>query len=255
MNAQSARSTGDGIFLSRAGRSKAALSPSQRRSSLWTIAGGVVGSTILLWIMVQLGQASNNPKEKLRPAAIPAQTAVSQAVPPVLPADAQESEFDESNRLLAPPTQGPALDVPREVIAMLDLRKRDLDRREDAVRQTEERLMMVRAEVEKVLAKNEALEKRIEGARAKADQQSPKERLAQAQKNQLAEVQAQKNQLAKMYEAMPSEDAAVRLERMPDQKAIEILRLVKTKAAAAILAQVKPEHAAKLSVKLLAQKP
>ncbi len=245
MNAQTARSTGDGIFLSRAGRSKAALSPSQRRSSLWTIAGGVVGSTILLWIMVQLGQASNNPKDKLRPAAVPAQTAASQAVPPVLPADAQEAEFDESSRLLAPPTQGPALDVPREVLGMLDLRKRDLDRREDAVRQNEERLMIVRAEVEKVLAKNEALEKRIESVRAKADQQAPKERLAQAQKNQLA----------KMYEAMPSEDAAVRLERMPDQKAIEILRLVKTKSAAAILAQVKPEHAAKLSVQLLAQKP
>lgn len=245
MNAQSARSTGDGIFLSRAGRSKAALSPSQRRSSLLTIAGGVVGSTILLWIMVQLGQASNNPKDKLRPAAVPAQTAASQAVPPVLPADAQDAEFDESSRLLAPPTQGPALDVPREVLGMLDLRKRDLDRREDAVRQNEERLMIVRAEVERVLAKNEALEKRIEGVRAKADQQAPKERLAQAQKNQLA----------KMYEAMPSEDAAVRLERMPDQKAIEILRLVKTKSAAAILAQVKPEHAAKLSVQLLAQKP
>jgi flagellar motility protein MotE (MotC chaperone) len=245
MNAQSARSTGDGIFLSRAGRSKAALSPSQRRSSLLTIAGGVVGSTILLWIMVQLGQASNNPKDKLRPAAIPAQTAAAQTIPPVLPADAQDAEFDESSRLLAPPTQGPALDVPREVLGMLDLRKRDLDRREDAVRQNEERLMIVRAEVERVLAKNEALEKRIEGVRAKADQQAPKERLAQAQKNQLA----------KMYEAMPSEDAAVRLERMPDQKAIEILRLVKTKSAAAILAQVKPEHAAKLSVQLLAHKP
>jgi len=245
MNAQSARSTGDGIFLSRAGRSKAALSPSQRRSSLLTIAGGVIGSTILLWIMVQLGQASNNPKDKVRPAAVPAQTAAIQAVPPVLPADAQEAEFDESSRLLAPPTQGPALDVPREVLGMLDLRKRDLDRREEAVRQNEERLMIVRAELEKVLAKNEALEKRIETVRAKADQPSPKERLAQAQKNQLA----------KMYEAMPSEDAAVRLERMPDQKAIEILRLVKTKSAAAILAQVKPEHAAKLSVQLLAQKP
>jgi flagellar motility protein MotE (MotC chaperone) len=247
MNAQSSRPTEDRILLSRAGRSKAALSPSQRRSSLWTIAGGVVGSTILLWIMVQLGQASNNPKDKLRPAAVPAPTTVAQAVPSALPADAQDAELDESesSRLLAPPTQGPALDVPREVIGMLDLRKRDLDRREDAVRQNEERLMIVRAEVEKVLAKNEALEKRIESVRAKADQQAPKERLAQAQKNQLA----------KMYEAMPSEDAAVRLERMPDQKAIEILRLVKTKSAAAILAQVKPEHAAKLSVQLLADKP
>jgi flagellar motility protein MotE (MotC chaperone) len=264
MNAQSARTTGDRILLSKAGRSKAVMPPSQWRSQLWTIAGGVVGSTILLWVMVQLGQASNHPKDKLSSPAIPTKPAAAQADLPVVTADREEPEFDDSSRLLAPPTQGPALDVPREVIEMLNLRKRDLDRREEALRQNEERLVMVRTEVEKLLAKNEELlaknevvEKQIQAAQAKAKEQPSDAKAKQPQtkleKERLA--QEQKNQLAKIYEAMPSEDAAARLERLPERNAVEILRLVKTKSAGAILSQVKPDYAAKLSAQLLVQQP
>jgi flagellar motility protein MotE (MotC chaperone) len=207
--------------------------------------------------MVQLGQASNHPKDKLSsPAVSTKQTAVPDDRPAVT-ADGEEPEFDDSSRLLAPPTQGPALDVPREIIEMLNLRKRDLDRREEALRQNEERLQMVRAEVENLLAKNEALEKHMQTAPAKEEQSSsdvkPKQAQTKLDKERLA--QEQKNQLAKIYEAMPSEDAAARLERLPDRNAIEILRLVKTKSAGAILSQVKPDHAAKLSAQLLAQQP
>lgn len=260
MNAPSFRSTGDHIHLSKAGRSKAALSPSPRRSSLWTMAGGVVGSTILFWVMVQLGQASNNPKGRLLSPSSPAKPAVTRTDLPLIAADEQEAEFDDGSRLLAPPAtapQGPALDVPREVIEMLDLRKRDLDRREESVRRNEERLMMMRDEIEKLLAKNEAFAKRIQTARAREEQQSldVKAELAKAQLDKERLAQEQKSQLAKMYEAMPSEDAAARLERMSDRRAIEILRLVKTKSAGAILAQVKPDRAAKLTEQLLAQSP
>ena len=38
-----------------------------RHSQLWTMVGGIVGSTILFWIMVQLGQASSEPKYKTQP--------------------------------------------------------------------------------------------------------------------------------------------------------------------------------------------
>ena len=58
-------------------------------------------------------------------------------------------------------------------------------------------------------------------------------------------------QLAKIYEAMPAEEAAARLERMPDRKALEVLRLIKGKSAGAILAEVKPERAARLTEQLL----
>lgn len=260
MNARSSGSIGDNILLSMAGRSKAALLPSRRRSALWTMAGGVVGSTILLWVMVQLGQASNNPKGKLPSPSVPAKPAAERSVLPVPSTDEQDPEFDDGSRLLAPPAtaaQGPAMDVPREVIEMLDLRKRDLDRREEAVRQNEERLMIMRDEVEKLLAKNEVFEKRIGRVQAKEEQQSldAKAEQAKAQLDKERLAQEQKSQLAKMYEAMPSEDAAARLERMTDRRAIEILRLVKTKSAGAILAQVKPDRAAKLTEQLLAQSP
>jgi flagellar motility protein MotE (MotC chaperone) len=246
----SVEATRDFIHLSKRGRLKAVMSQSQRRSSLWTLTGGVVGSTIVLWVMVQLGQAfSESRGKRLSPPARPA------AVQTVSPANAPMPDHEDDSRLFAPPAraaQGPALDVPREVIEMLDLRKRDLDRREEAVRRDEERLMAMRAEVEKLLTKNEALEKRIQSARAK-DDEGPETARAKGLSEKERLAQEQRTQLAKMYEAMPVEDAAVRLERMPDRKAIEILRLVKWKTAGAILAQVKPDRAAKLTEQLLPQ--
>jgi flagellar motility protein MotE (MotC chaperone) len=220
-----------------------------RYSQLWTMVGGIVGSTILFWVMVQLGQASSEPKDRTR---LVTTNGLKQGVP----ARGQEAESSgmESGgdaKLLAPPAvQGPAIDVPREVLDMLEQRKRDLDRREQSIRQNEERLMIVRGQIEELLDQNEALEKRIQTAQAKEGQSQAK---VHAEKERL--VQDQRTQLAKMYESMASEDAALRLERMPDRKAIEILRLVKAKTAGAILAQVKADRAAKLTEQLLAQTP
>ena len=253
MSARSYHQMEDRILLNPARRPKTPLPQSPRRSYLWTLAGGILGSMILFWVMVQLGQASPDPKAKSAPSAGTSNT--SAAAPPATDPGIAVAEAEENEKSLTPPTpatQGPAIDTPREVIDMLDLRKRDLDRREAAVRQNEERLMIVRAEIEQLLAKNEALAKQIQNAGAKQDQQAKvrldKERQAQEQKNQQA-------QLAKMYESMPPEEAAERLERMPDRKAIEILRLVKGKTAGSILAQVKADRAAKLTEQLLAQAP
>lgn len=220
-----------------------------RYSQLWMMVGGIVGSTILFWIMVQLGQASSEPKYKTQPATT---SESKQGAPPRMQdAENSRTESDDDAKLFAPPaTQGPAIDVPREVLDMLEQRKRDLDRREQTIRQNEERLMIVRGQVEELLDQNEALEKKIQGAQAKEDRSQAKVHAAQERV-----VQDQRTQLAKMYEAMASEDAASRLERMPDRKAIEILKLVKAKTAGAILAQVKAERAAKLTEQLLAQTP
>lgn len=223
-----------------------------RRASLWTMAGGVVGSTILFWVMVQLGQASSDPKQNPSP---PPQSSVQhdgRSAPPQ--GDGSETSDDDGAKALAPPaTQGPSIDIPREVLDMLDQRKRDLDRREEAIHQNEERLMIVRTRIEELLEQNEALEKRIQNAQAKEERPTPQQAKLHADKDRVA--QEQRMQLAKIFEAMPSEDAAARLERMPDRKAIEILRLVKSKTAGAILSQVKPDRAAKLTEQLLAQMP
>jgi flagellar motility protein MotE (MotC chaperone) len=219
-----------------------------RRGSLWTIVGGLVVSTILFWVMVQLGQASSDPKPK---ASLP-QTSVKQegqlSAPDGLPHEGEAK--DGATAAVRSATQGPAIEIPREVLEMLDQRKRDLDRREEVLRQNEERLMIVRSQVEELLEQNEALEKRIQSARAKEERPA-----AQTTLDKDRVVQEQRSQLAKIFESMPSEDAAARLERMPDRKAIEILRMVKSKTAGAILSQVKADRAAKLTEQLLAQTP
>jgi flagellar motility protein MotE (MotC chaperone) len=147
--------------------------------------------------------------------------------------------------------EGPALGVPREVIGMLDQRKRDLDRREEAVKITEDRLAMLKAELEQILTKIEAVEKRKKEAKDKLDKTAMEKKAKQEQEATELRNQHQA-QLAKMFESMPSEEAAARLEKMPDRKAIEVLRLLKGKAAGAILATIKPERAARLTEQLLA---
>lgn len=245
----------DRIILSRTRRSKADGTPRDARTYLWTLAGGVVGSTILFWVMVQLGQASPDAKGKISPVSA---SSTKQETP--TSASTRSAEDPQSGKEgtesvpQAPTPQGPALDTPREILEMLDLRKRDLDRREEAVRQNEERLLMVKAEIEQLLSKNEALEKRIQDARAKQAQVATNSK-AQQNKAQVEREQQAQAQLAKIYESMPAEEAAARIERLPDRKAIELLRLIKGKTAGAILAQVKADRAARLTEQLLVQVP
>jgi flagellar motility protein MotE (MotC chaperone) len=222
-----------------------------RRAPLWTMVGGLVVSTILFWVMVQLGQASSDPKPKSLP---PQTMAKPEGQLSATGGAHQESEAkDGATASVRSTAQGPAIEVPHEVLEMLDQRKRDLDRREEVLRQNEERLMIVRGQVEELLEQNEALEKRIQTARAKEERPAAQSTKVQADKDRGA--QDQRTQLAKIFESMPSEDAAARLERMPDRKAIEILRMVKSKTAGAILSQVKADRAAKLTEQLLVQTP
>lgn len=227
-----------------------------RRSPIWTMAGGMVVSTILFWVMVQLGQASSEPKHQAPAAAVLTKVGppmAAEGTGPAIEGQPVVSGMKPSG------TQGPAAEVPREVIDLLEQRKHDLDRREEGVRQQERRLLMVKEEVEKLLEKQEALDKQMQTAQAQKAQQAAKQQATEQPSTQRTKavsekervVQEQRTQLTKIYEAMPSEDAAARLERMPDRKAIEILRMVKPKIAGAILSQVKADRAAKLTEQLL----
>jgi flagellar motility protein MotE (MotC chaperone) len=147
--------------------------------------------------------------------------------------------------------QGPALTVPREIIDMLDQRKRHLDRREASLRGAEERLLALKAELEQILTKNEQLaaaqkQKGGEAQRRNDERKLSQERVATESRH------LHQTQLAKIYESMPAEEAAASLERMPERKAIELLRILKGKSAGAILAAVRPERAARLTEQLLA---
>lgn len=223
------------------------------RSPLARLVGGLIVSTILFWVMVQLGQASSEPKFKA--SSMSSTSSTRNVESPVLHGGHNESGDQNDAKLFAPPAgQGPAVDVPREVLEMLEQRKRDLDRREEAIRQNEARLMIVRSQIEELLEQNEVLEKKIQSAQEEREARvSVQQTKAQGEKERQA--QEERARLAKMYESMPSEDAAARLERMPDRRALEILRLVKSKTAGAILSQVKADRAAKLTEQLLAQMP
>jgi flagellar motility protein MotE (MotC chaperone) len=139
--------------------------------------------------------------------------------------------------------QGPALDVPQEILEMLNQRQRALDKREEAIRSAEARLTSLKGDIEEMLARYEQALKAAE-----TDRQQAKQKRAEAED---AAAKAMTLQVAKMYETMPPEEAAARLEKMPPETALQILRSLKSKSAGAILALVKPDKAAKLTERFL----
>ena len=148
--------------------------------------------------------------------------------------------------------QGPAISAPREIFEMLEQRKRLLDKRETALRGSETHLLELKAELEQIVTRHEqaveAEKKRRQAAQAKATSETEK---AKSASKAAPAANVNQAQLAKIYEAMPAEEAAARLERMPERKALEVLRLLKGKSAGAILAEVKPDRAARLTEQLL----
>ncbi|HKN88167.1 MAG TPA: hypothetical protein VJV04_14990 [Nitrospiraceae bacterium] len=135
--------------------------------------------------------------------------------------------------------QGPALDMPQEVLDMLNQRQRAVERREEAMRTEEARLLSLKKDIEQLLARQLQLSKTGPNAKQKPiDAESA--------------AKATVDQVVKMYETMPPEEAAARLERLPIEMALEVLRSLKGKTAGTILASVKPEKAAKLTERFLA---
>jgi flagellar motility protein MotE (MotC chaperone) len=172
----------------------------------------------------------------------PVSAAVEAGSPGSMAADHIEKAGGESTTTGAEPVQGPALTVPEEMVAMFQQRKQDLERRENSVREAEAKLAILKAEVAQILSQIEAAEQR----------RLAKEKAVVAQQNPTVHTRTQQlGQLVKMYESMPAEEAAERIERMSNRKALEILRLLKSKSAGAILAQVKVDRAAKLSEEFL----
>jgi flagellar motility protein MotE (MotC chaperone) len=200
------------------------------------------------WTMTELVKASaEQAVDSQRPSTgLPVSVAAEDAPSGSVSATPVKNPIGESPAQAAAPFQGPALIVPEEMVAMFQQRKLDLERREQAVRTAEGQLALLKAEVEQILRKVEAVEQRRLGQeKVVSGKQAPTGKQAVDQRTQ------QLAQLAKMYESMPPEEAAARLERMADRKALDILRLLKTKSAGAILSQVKADRAAKLSEEFL----
>jgi flagellar motility protein MotE (MotC chaperone) len=202
-------------------------------NGLWMRAVGVGMSVIMAWSWVTGQRVHASAVQEPDPVS----TAVGAGLPGSMATEYIKKAGSESSTTGGEPVQGPALTVPEEMVAMFQQRKQDLERRENSVREAEAKLAILKAEVEQILSQVEAAEQRRKQA-------SPEKHTVDTRTQQLG-------QLAKMYESMPAEEAAERIERMTNRKALEILRLLKSKSAGAILAQVKVDRAAKLSEEFL----
>ncbi|MEJ5227446.1 hypothetical protein [Thermodesulfovibrio sp.] len=109
----------------------------------------------------------------------------------------------------------------------------------------EDRMKILQQDLTK---KTEELKKLKEEIEAKIKQQE--ELKAQLEKAQSENYQ----RLAKIYEQMPPEEAATRLEKLDDDTATTLLLAIKPRQAAKILANVNPEKAAVLSKRLVSIK-
>ncbi len=147
---------------------------------------------------------------------------------------------------------GPALDVPKEVLNLLDQRKRFLDQREDALRNEAERVADLKRDLESLLDRYEASVKayEVEQQKQREFQKAREEAAKKKKENDSSAQQATLEAVTKIYEAMPAEEAAARIEKMPAHMAIKVLRSVKSKTAGAILALVRTDKAAKLTEQL-----
>ena len=122
------------------------------------------------------------------------------------------------------------------LVELLRARSKELEKRAQRVQEEEQRINALRRDIE-ALAKQQA--KVAEEAAAALE----------AEKSKVEEDPAQKSlaHLIKVYEAMDSDEAALRIGKMKESLALEILAGIKEKKAASMLAGVEPAKAARLS--------
>ncbi len=244
----------DRVHISPAARAKAGQLPTRGRLRSMMAILVVAGTLPLFWGLSKWVQASSEAVQATGSPRASAE-ALGAATDTVEPQVSEAVQIRPTSSAGNGPVQGPAVDVPREILEMLDLRKKELDRREELLRAEEERLMVLKAEIEQIVTKHEQAVEAAEKRRVQEQEQRAKatqERKAQEDQRAAERREAHQRALAKMYEAMEPEEAAARLEKLPDPVAVAVLRLLRGKAAGAILAQVKPARAAKLTEQLLA---
>ncbi|MCE5312806.1 MAG: hypothetical protein LLF86_06615 [Nitrospiraceae bacterium] len=99
----------------------------------------------------------------------------------------------------------------------------------------EERLNIVKADIQKAIAEYKKLKAEADKSIKAADEKSQEKMI----------------NVAKMFESMPAEEAARRMEKLDDNSALMILKTLKPKSAGKILAQMEIERAAALSKKMI----
>ena len=133
------------------------------------------------------------------------------------------------------------MSVPSETLMkLMEERQQDLDRREAAVRREEERLKLLRSDIEGLLKK--------QAGPAKSAAVSP----SGGKPTGVPTHAANLVHLSQAFETMPVEEAAQRIEKMREAVALDLLARLKSKTTGQILAALDPAKAARLVEKLAA---
>jgi flagellar motility protein MotE (MotC chaperone) len=123
------------------------------------------------------------------------------------------------------------------LLKLLQERQLDLDRREAAVRRDEERLRLLRLDIEGLLKKHEK----------QANVSAPAKPTGTALGPSMVH-------LTQAFETMPVEEAAQRIDKMSEAVALDLMSRLKSKTAGQILAAMNPTKAARLVEKLATER-
>ncbi len=121
-----------------------------------------------------------------------------------------------------------------DVLKFVEKKKLELQEREESLKKEEERLKVLKKDVDERIEKYTKLLGQLEEALKTID----------TTKNERLE------HVVKLYEAMPAEDAAARLSAMDEPTALKILSKMKSKKAGAVMAAMEPRTAASLSSRM-----
>lgn len=118
-----------------------------------------------------------------------------------------------------------------DIIIVLEKQAKELEKKEEIIRQETERLRTLKREVEADIERYKKLLKQIEESLRKAEEISNK-RL---------------KHIAKAYEAMPPEDAASRLSGLDIETAVQILLKMNSKKAGLVIGMMNPKKATRIT--------
>ncbi len=110
-------------------------------------------------------------------------------------------------------------------------REKELDRREEALANLEQRLTTIRKGIDERMLELKKLRAELDKALSRIDE-------ANSRRTQ---------RIVKIYESMPPEDAAARLEKLDEKMAVMILSTMKEKKAGKILSMVAVEKSVRFS--------
>lgn len=126
-----------------------------------------------------------------------------------------------------------------DYISMFEEREKRLNIREEEIKKEEERLRMLKLGIEEDIKRYTTIRNELQKDLVQLDK----------------EREERFNRLVKIYETMSPSEAASRLIRMEEGTIIKLISKMKEKAVGKILGQMEPSKAAKISEKIVKERP